>query len=108
MTEENTAHGRPREDVERACRFCGCTEARACVTLDQHADGMACWWLTEDVCSNPVCDAALNEDLANRVTALMLPRMVKQLIGKDQADAEAVGMDIVKLIARVVGGHLLA
>lgn len=31
----------------RSCRFCTCTDERACVTTD----GVPCHWVSEDVCS---------------------------------------------------------
>lgn len=37
---------------ERACRVCGCTDARACVTVD----GVPCHWIAADLCS--ACAAA--------------------------------------------------
>ncbi len=31
----------------RRCRFCGCTDATACLA----EDGLACYWLADDLCS---------------------------------------------------------
>jgi hypothetical protein len=38
------------------CRFCGCTEDRACV-FEYIGLPVACWWVTKerDVCSAPAC-----------------------------------------------------
>ncbi len=32
--------------VERKCRVCGCTNAKACI-----ADGVPCRWVEDDLCS---------------------------------------------------------
>lgn len=37
----------------RACRHCGCTQERACITPDG-----PCWWTAPDVCSSPPCQVA--------------------------------------------------
>jgi hypothetical protein len=43
-------------NVETRCRYCGCTESRACVFNDNGIP-RACWWVTKerDVCSAPLC-----------------------------------------------------
>lgn len=77
----------------RACRICGCTENRACVINDE-----PCSWISADVCSNPVCDAAAHEQLAARivfVTSNMPP----------PPDAARTADVLLALVARTVGGH---
>lgn len=63
------------------CKFCGCTDERACqvpIVFDEHepggvvvwggdpkkADGfMPCWWIEAEVCSNPACVTRAYEEL---------------------------------------------
>jgi len=79
--------------TERTCRFCGCTQDRACLTNDD-----ACYWIAQDVCSNPVCDAAMREGLLKMVEGELPATMSGE-------DREAYALEIVQLTARVVGGH---
>jgi hypothetical protein len=46
------------------CRFCGCTEAQACV-FEFKGQPHACWWVDADrtVCSSPPCWKRLYEEL---------------------------------------------
>ena len=37
--------------AEQRCRQCGCTNDRACAL----AFGIRCYWVLEDLCSNPAC-----------------------------------------------------
>jgi hypothetical protein len=41
-------------DPNRSCVYCGCTNARACKMPDEEGGG-PCWWVDENVCSNPEC-----------------------------------------------------
>jgi hypothetical protein len=89
---------------ERACRYCGCTENRACAFDDPMDPGLGfelvCGWIEPDVCSNPVCVAALGGlevQVADRLPAMMAPEQRLK-------DAQA----IVRHIARCVGGHFAA
>jgi hypothetical protein len=59
-----------------------------------------CSWIADDVCSNPVCDAALNDDLVGRVAEQVLAEL--QSGCTVPADA---ALRIVQLTARCVGGH---
>lgn len=62
---------RPTKNVAiRQCRFCGCTENRACVTA-----GVPCYWIAGDVCSAPACErafAASDELLDEKAAAAFL------------------------------------
>jgi hypothetical protein len=51
------------DGVER-CRFCGCTETRACVT-----DGQPCCWLDPNhtVCSAPACATRYHAEVFDQV-----------------------------------------
>lgn len=42
----------------RACRFCGCTDARACITTKG-----PCRWVEADICSAPECVDARADEL---------------------------------------------
>lgn len=47
---------------ERACRFCGCTETRACMT----PTGPCAWVPTDDVCTAPACLIKLREEAQSK------------------------------------------
>ena len=47
--------------MTRQCRFCGCTEARACATPTG-----PCGWLDETTCDAPVCRVAAIAELQLR------------------------------------------
>jgi len=79
--------------TERTCRYCGCVEARVCVFFNHSGDAVPCWWIAEDVCSNPVCDAALNEKLVERVAHDHLEGIQPKALA------------IVQQVARIIGGH---
>lgn len=47
----------------RACRFCGCTERYGC---PDPITGRGCSWLEKDVCSDPRCERAKQQEEARR------------------------------------------
>lgn len=48
----------------RTCRHCGCTENDAC-----RLSTGACFWVAEDLCSNPFCIAARKSEMGKEVVA---------------------------------------
>ncbi len=50
--------------IAGVCRYCQCTEQRACVLGSDPLSGevITCWWVLEDVCSNPDCVAQAYRD----------------------------------------------
>jgi hypothetical protein len=68
---ERRKHGRRPRHRPGTCRFCGCTEDRACILgvdpVDQVA--MTCSWTDKSriVCSNPKCIAAHIREMVRAV-----------------------------------------
>jgi hypothetical protein len=52
------------EQIEWRCRYCGCTEERACV-FDRNGIPCSCWWVNREhtACSAPGCFKRYLEDL---------------------------------------------
>jgi hypothetical protein len=49
---------------EHRCRYCGCTDLRACV-LEWNGEVFTCWWVNQecDVCSNAFCVESYRDEL---------------------------------------------
>jgi len=56
------------DDVDQACRFCGCTDRRACVI-----DGVPCHWVAWQVCSNTDCVEKARPRIGDRADRALTP-----------------------------------
>ena len=77
--------------TERACRICGCTESRACMT-----DAGPCHWVEGNLCSAPKCAAharALTDADIPRLEQLVTDHRLVLLAVHDGKEYDAIARD---------------